>query len=213
MKTFIHEETYRSESYLNKIAKTNITVCGCGAIGSNIIDNMTRQGFTLITVIDMDRIEDHNRSTQIWDRTELGFLKADRMKIRAYSSVGAAITPVTKELTDENAKKLLKGSYLIIDTFDNSKSRNVLYEYSKANSVECLHVGLYQDFAEVIWNDSYTVPKDTVALDICEYPLARNIVMLAVAVATESLIRFIQDGSKQNFTITLKDLKINRLDV
>jgi molybdopterin/thiamine biosynthesis adenylyltransferase len=210
MKTFIHEEVYRTEKLLRAMASTNVTVCGCGAIGSNLIDNMCRQGFAFLTVIDMDRIEDHNRSTQIWDRPEIGLLKADTMKRRAYNSTGATITPFAKELTGENVKKLLRGSPLVVDSFDNSKSRQIIYDHCKGAKIECLHVGLYRDYAEVIWNDSYLVPKDTGALDVCEYPLARNVILLSVAVATESIIRFIQDGSKQSFTITLKDLKINR---
>jgi molybdopterin/thiamine biosynthesis adenylyltransferase len=210
MKTFIHEEVYRTEKLLRSMASTNVTICGCGAIGSNLIDNMCRQGFVYLTTIDMDRIEDHNRSTQIWDRTEIGLLKADTMKRKAYNSTGAMVTPIAKELTGDNVKKFLKGSALVIDSFDNSKSRQLVYDHCKDSKIECLHVGLFRDYAEVIWNDSYTVPKDTGARDMCEYPLARNVILLSVAVATESIIRFIQDGSKQSFTITLKDLKINR---
>jgi hypothetical protein len=45
-------------------------------------------------------------------------------------------------------------------------------------------------------------------LDVCEYPLARNIILLAVAIATESLITFIESRQKYSYILTLKDLKI-----
>lgn len=213
MDLLTHEQEYRTEALLRKMAMIRITVSGCGAIGSNLIDNMVRQGFKSITTIDMDRVEDHNRGTQLWDRHDLGGLKTEKMKTKAYASTGTVITSVPKELTEDNIKKFLKNSQIVIDTFDNSKSRGLLYNYCKENKIECLHIGLYQNYAEVIWNEFYTVPKDTEALDVCEYPLARNVILLAVAVASETLIKFIDDGTKKNYTITLKDMKINELDI
>ncbi|KAF0226399.1 MAG: UBA/THIF-type NAD/FAD binding protein, partial [bacterium] len=44
--------------------------------------------------------------------------------------------------------------------------------------------------------------------DICDYPLARNLVMLAVAVASETIVTFIDKVKKENFTITLTDFAI-----
>ena len=75
----------------------------------------------------------------------------------------------------------------------------------------CLHVGLFADYAEVIWDETYRVPRD-VALDVCDYPLARNLVLLAVAVASEALIRFVLDGSKGGWSVTLRDLAIRPLE-
>ena len=47
---------------------------------------------------------------------------------------------------------------------------------------------------------------------VCDYPLAHNLVLLAVAVASEALIRFIVDGSKTDWSITLRDLAIRALE-
>lgn len=212
MDLLTHEEKYRSEKLMARLAEEHITICGCGAIGSNLIDHLTRQGMKNLTVIDKDRIEDHNRGTQIWDKRECGQLKTERMKARTYISTGITLLSVPKELTDENITKLMNSTHIIIDTFDNTKSRALLYQFCKCNKTECLHIGLYQDYAEVIWNDSYTVPSESKGLDVCEYPLARNIVLLSVAVASEVLIKFIDTGIKKNYTITLKDLKIQELD-
>lgn len=212
MDLLIHEEIYRTKELLKKIAITPITLCGVGAIGSNLCDNIIRQGFKKISVIDKDRIEPHNNGTQIWYKNEKGTLKATTMKYRVFNSTGDTIEAFSKELTSNNIKRCFKGIKIAIDSFDNSKSRNLVYQYCKDNTIECLHIGLYQDYAEVIWNDSYTVPKDTVALDVCEYPLARNIILLAVAVASETLIKFIGTDIKKNYMITLKDLKISEFN-
>jgi hypothetical protein len=71
---------------------------------------------------------------------------------------------------------------------------------------------LASDYAEIIWNDNYRVPSP-VNDDICDYPLARNLVMLAVAVAGEVIITFVATEKQQNFTITLADLAVKPLNL
>jgi molybdopterin-synthase adenylyltransferase len=72
----------------------------------------------------------------------------------------------------------------------------------------CLHARLAADYAEVIWNDVYRVPSDD---DVCDYPLARSLVMLTVTVIGEAMIGFITTEEQRHFTVTLKDLKIQSL--
>lgn len=205
-----HEEEYRSTELLIKIENAPIIVCGCGAIGSNLIDNLLRQGFKNITVIDDDRVEDHNRGTQIWDSREVGRLKTDAMKNRAFVSTKTIIKSVPRRLTENSIKKHIPTKEsIIIDTFDNSKSRGMLYEHCKLSKQPCLHTGLFQDFAEIIWNETYIVPGEPTGMDVCEYPLARNIILLCIAVTSEVLIKYINKGVKKSYMITLKDLKIS----
>ena len=63
----------------------------------------------------------------------------------------------------------------------------------------------------MIWDEAYRVPGD-VAGDVCSYPLARNLVLLAVAVASEVVVRSILDGSKTNWSITLRDFAVRPLE-
>jgi molybdopterin/thiamine biosynthesis adenylyltransferase len=122
--------------------------------------------------------------------------------------MGIVIESIPKKLEESNIKKFLKPSSVVIDGFDNVESRRLVTDYCKKNSIECLHIGLFQDYAEVIWNKKYRVPDDVKNIDICEYPLARNIILLAISVATESLISFVATKEQRSFVITLKDLKI-----
>jgi hypothetical protein len=57
----------------------------------------------------------------------------------------------------------------------------------------------------------YRVPGD-VAGDVCEYPLARNLVLLAVAIASETLIHFVLAGERQSRSATLKDFAVRDLE-
>ena len=63
------------------------------------------------------------------------------------------------------------------------------------------------DYAEVIWDERYRVPRD-VGGDVCDYPLARNLVLLAVTVASEAALRFAATGAKPDWSATLADLAV-----
>ena len=96
----------------------------------------------------------------------------------------------------------------VIDTFDNSASRRLVQEHCRSLELPCLHVGLNADYGEVIWDERYRVPRD-VAGDVCEYPLARNLVLLVVAVASEVIVRFAPTGARQDYSVTLGDFAIH----
>lgn len=206
--TLVHEEKYRGDKLLKKIADCKLTICGAGAIGSNLIDNLARQGFKNFTVIDFDRTEDHNRATQLYGRREVGQLKVTALKNIIFNSMGITISEVSRKMDASNVSSMLKAGSLVIDGFDNSESRGLVYDHCRSKGVECLHVGLYQDVAEVTWNQVYRVPTKVTGLDVCEYPLARNVILLAVAVASECVIRFLDRGVRESYMITMGDFKI-----
>jgi len=210
MKTLTHEEKFRGEDLLKKMAACPIVMCGCGAIGSNLVDNMVRQGFGNIKVVDFDRIEDHNRHTQIWTKRDLGQLKAMVLKNAMYNVREVVLEVETKKLDSSNISKVLPPALsktLVIDGFDNQDSRALVMDWCLRHKIDCLHVGLSKDYAEVVWNEQYRVPRD-VGADICEYPLARNIILLATTVATEVVVRYLAKGIKKNYEISLGDFQI-----
>jgi molybdopterin-synthase adenylyltransferase len=210
MSIFFHEQLYRSNAVMAKLKDYPVTICGAGALGANIADNLARSGFDKLTVIDRDRIEERNLSTQPYYRSDVGAFKAKILANNLYRAIGTKIDGKTKELTPANTSQLLKDSQLIIDAFDNSIARQAVKDYAEQFNIPCLHAGLSADYAEVIWNDVYRVPSD-VNDDICDYPLARNLVMLTVAVACEAAISFIATAEQRNFTITLKDMTVQPL--
>ena len=182
-------------------------MCGAGAVGSNLADNLVRQGLSRLRVIDHDRVEEHNVSTQLYGEDEVGTFKAEALRNRLFRAAGVEAEAVRKELTDRNAKQLLRDSDLVIDAFDNTRARQLVQDYCRAEKVSCLHVGLHADYAEVIWDERYRVPRD-VGGDVCDYPLARNLVLLAVTVASEAALRFAATGAKPDWSATLADLAV-----
>lgn len=193
-----------------RLKQQRVILCGAGALGANIAETLARSGFERLKVIDRDRIEERNLSTQPYYKSDIGAFKAKILANTLYRSIGVKIEAESKELTIANVQQLLANSDLVIDTFDNSVARQIVTDHCTQTNLSCLHAGLAVDYAEVIWNESYQVPS-AAQDDVCDYPLARNLVLLTVAVACESTITFVATGEKLGFTITLKDLTIHPL--
>lgn len=206
---FYHERRYRSGSVMEKIRRLPVTVCGAGALGANLVENLARQGFGQLRVIDRDRVEERNLSTQPYYRSDVGAFKGKILGNALYRALGAALDVRAEELAAANAPGLLGGSAVVVDTFDNSGSRRAVRDWCEQSATPCLHVGLAGDYAEVIWNAIYRVPSPNQD-DVCDYPLARNLVLLATAVATEALLAFAARGEERSYTITLADLAVSR---
>ena len=208
---FHHEAIYRGAEQVAKLVHQRLTICGVGALGSHLADNLARQGFRQLRVIDRDRVEEHNVGTQIYGESDVGAWKVEVLRQRLFRATSVEIEAIRKELSDRSAHSLLQDGGLVIDTFDNSKSRRLVQEQCRALQLPCLHVGLYADYGEVIWDERYRVPQD-VAGDVCDYPLARNLVLLVVAVASEVLVRFALAGVRHDFAVTLRDFAISPVE-
>jgi molybdopterin/thiamine biosynthesis adenylyltransferase len=208
--TFHHEEIYRGKDLVKKLGAKFIVVCGDGAIGSNLVETLARQGFSRIRVIDFDRVDLHNINTQTFEVADVGALKVAATRNRVFRAVGWEIETVSKKLEVKNAKKFLKGADLVVDGFDNFESRQLVQDHCRAQKIPCLHAGLNADYGEVVWDDIYTVPKATVEGDVCDYPLARNLAVMVVSMAAEEIVDFcLADKPRQlSWKITLKDLHI-----
>lgn len=212
MSIFFHEQLYRSTETLKTFQTFPITICGAGALGANLTENLARSGFATLKVIDCDRIEERNLSTQPYYRSDMGAYKAKILANSLYRAIAVKVTPETKKLTETNTQLLLKGSGLVVDAFDNSIARQAVKDYCQQAQLPCLHIGLASDYAEVMWNTIYRVPSD-VNDDVCDYPLARNLVILTVAVATEAIITGITTQNTPSYTITLKDLSVQAVNL
>ncbi len=208
---FYHESLYRGDASLQKLSNCRLAVCGAGAVGSNLVHHLMRQGLRRVRVIDFDRVETHNISTQSYAENEVGMFKVEALQAELFRAVGAEIDPVRKKLTDRNVRPLLKDADLVVDGFDNHEARSLVTEHCRSAAIPCVHVGLSAEYAEVVWNETYRVPGDVLEPDVCDYPMARNLILFAVALAGEAVVRFVLAGECRNFAFTLKDLAISEV--
>lgn len=202
-----HEQLQRGVRAMTRLRDARITVCGAGALGANLAESLARCGAGHLRVVDRDRVEERNLSTQPYALDDIGGHKARVLAYAIFRAVGLEVTALTQELTSRNAPRLLSESDLVVDCFDNSVAREAVARYCHDAHVPCLHVGLANGYAEVLWDEVYRVPSDAQD-DICDYPLARNLVTLTVAVAGETVITALSTGERRNWTATLGDLSI-----
>jgi len=212
-KTHEHEINYRSSEAFKRMQKIKVCVCGAGAIGSNLVSNLLRQGVEQLTVIDMDRVEAKNVATQIYTLRDVGQKKTNALKSLMHQATRKVINSIDKELQQSNVSKLLKGHDLVVDAFDNWESRKLVKKACVNLNIACVHAGMSDDgFAEIKWNEVYSIPQTEVEQeDICDYPLAANLVQITAAVLAEAIIQFITTGSKINREITLKDIGVHKV--
>lgn len=208
---FVHEQAYRNIKDIQAhLADRLIVICGAGAIGSNLTDILARQGCSKIRVIDFDRVDITNVGGQLFGESDDGAKKVAALKARIFRDTGVEIDAIDKRMDESNVSKLVKGASLIVDAFDNSASRRILKESDY--TAHCIHAGMFEGYAEVVWNSRYKVPADAPdAVDACEQPLARNMTILCVAVLAEEIMDFLLEKRPRykSWSITLKDLKIS----
>lgn len=203
---FFHEERHAS---LAPFAHKLITICGAGTLGGNLTETLARMGFTHLKLIDKDRIEMRNLSTQPYSRGEVGAPKARALANMLYRAVQAKIEPVVVELTSTNSAGLLQGSALVIDAFDNRAARAAVSTTSLVLQLPCLHIGFSPDglYGSGIWEPHYQVPQE-VPGDPCDYPLTRPLALMLTALAARSTSDFFSKGQSNDFELTWNDLKI-----
>jgi predicted ThiF/HesA family dinucleotide-utilizing enzyme len=215
MTFFIHEHIYRD---LASVADRPVTICGVGALGANLAETLARMGLGRLRVIDRDRIEAHNLSTQPWMQQDIGAPKARTLAAALHRAVGARVEPQHAELTHENAERLLSGSAVVVDAFDNLPARAAVAGACRVMGIPCLHIAVAAtgDYGCGLWGDAYMEASETTGArraqspepDTCDYPLTRPLALLIAAAAAEALVGQLLGERQRGFELTLRDLRM-----
>lgn len=184
---------------------SKIFVFGLGAIGSNLLTKLVTQYLNYEYYgIDYDTVEDRNIGTQAYFLYHINMPKVSAI----YSVLGSKIkkfnyVPINNRIVSKNdiLNLVPKENSLIIDCFDNSKSR-ALFSGIPHN---CVHIGFSPDYtAEIIWNEHYSVPGDVNpdSNDICDLTEAVSFISFVVSFASMNISNFIEKGEKTDYIIT-----------
>ena len=110
------------------LGKKRVLVVGCGGLGGHIIDLLTRVGIGSLRVVDGDVFEPTNLNRQLLSDTEvLGRPKAEvaAEHIRRVSP-DTAVEPVTRFMTEENVRELIRDCHIVMDALDSIGARRTL---------------------------------------------------------------------------------------
>src|SRR5918998_6691734 len=102
MSIFYHEQLHRSAEVMRRVREQPVTVCGAGALGANLVESLARTGFARLRVIDRDRVEERNLSTQPYYRSDVGAQKAKILSNSLYRALSVNVESRAEELTHRN---------------------------------------------------------------------------------------------------------------
>lgn len=130
-----------SEKDMEKLAASRVLVVGCGGLGGNIIEYLTRAGVGSLTVVDGDVFEESNLNRQILCTSEnIGNKKALAAAERTKAiDPEVKVTAVCEFLTKENASELMSDVDLVVDALDNAAARLVLEDAASEAGLAVVH--------------------------------------------------------------------------
>lgn len=185
-----------------------IAIFGLGALGSNLLVQLAKQYPEFeYTGIDFDKVEGRNIRTQAFFLEQVGLHKADAIRVILSRFLRRPkYTPVKQKITEPPYKISLTHN-LLIDCFDNSKSRDLITK-TETEHTTVLHVGFSPFYtAEMIWDEDYDVPNDVDSrgVDICEQTDAVSFIHFVVNATVLNISDWINNKARKNIIITNKN--------
>jgi len=205
---FLHEFLYRGKE-LEALNDKRVTMLGCGALGSWTSVLLARSGLKRFRLIDMDKVEIHNISTQAFFLENLGQYKVTALSRILYRINRAKSSIYQEEITRDNVSLAFQDSDLVICTFDNYISRKLVRDKAVELGFPTVFGAMNGNlnYGEVVWAEEYDPPSDPPrrAIDPCEYPLSTTLVLITSSILAEVSLRYLIKGEKISpfgFTLT-----------
>jgi adenylyltransferase/sulfurtransferase len=110
-----------------RIGKSRVTVCGCGALGTVLANHLVRAGVGFVRIVDRDFVEVSNLQRQVlFDESDvtnnMPKAVAAANKLRAVNSA-ITIEPVVADIDRTNVLDLCRDADVIVDGTDNFEVR------------------------------------------------------------------------------------------
>jgi len=110
-----------------KLRNGKVAVAGLGGLGSNIAVMLARAGVGKLLLVDFDAVEMSNLNRQHYDRTHIGMLKTDalRMQIKRMCPF-IDIETCSEKVTEENVHEIFREYPIVCEAFDDPVCKAVL---------------------------------------------------------------------------------------
>ncbi len=112
-----------------KLKSAKIVIAGLGGLGSHAASSLVRAGAGTIKIIDFDVVEPSNINRQLYFLDQIGMYKTEAMYDNLHR-INPYVNIITSNiyLNEENIIEELRGFDVILECFDNVKSKMVLIE-------------------------------------------------------------------------------------
>src|SRR3954464_10410699 len=118
-----------------------VVFCGVGALGSNAV-TFCRNLKAEIVLVDFDRVESKNCLSQAFVKQSIGKNKADALKLQLSNFWGVKAEAFGVRVNEDNVATLCGAADLVVDAFDNAKSRRVLSGYARGAGKPLVHAAV-----------------------------------------------------------------------
>ncbi len=177
----------------------NITLFGCGAIGSQLALHLASPDIRFV-LIDDDEVAEDNLATSAFLRMQVGVNKALALSNLLWRKNECPSEFHDITLTLDNYGKYVK-SDLAIDCFDNVEARKITCKHL----IPTLHVGVSRDgTGSITWDKDFKIfegaPRGQDGF--CTHLAGRGIIRLTAATAALIVEQFLANGMKQSLVVT-----------
>ena len=182
-----------------------IVFAGVGALGSNAVV-LCRNLAAQLVLVDFDRVESKNCLSQAFVKPSVGKNKAEALKLQLSNFWGIKAESFGVRIGEDNVATLCGTADLVVDAFDNAKSRRILSTWAKSAQKPLVHAAVSADgtFGIVRWDERFTPDEETTEGEAtCEG--GEHLPLIAVVAST--LARAIQDfvatGAQRDAMVSL----------
>ena len=134
----------------NTISRLKVGIVGLGSVGAIIAESMARIGIKQVTLIDPDRVEEHNLDRLIYATVnDVGRLKVELAAEKMISHSTAEniqVTSIPVSIQDNNAYKAALDCDILFSCVDRPLPRDVLNFISQAHLIPVIDGGVTVDF-------------------------------------------------------------------
>ncbi len=187
-----------------------IVFCGVGALGSNAVVACRNLDVALV-LVDFDRVESKNCLSQAFVKMSIGKNKAEALKAELHSFWGVKAESFGVRVTEDNVATLCGSADLVVDAFDNAKSRRLLSAWAKSAQKPLVHAAVSADgtFGLVRWDERFVADEEgTPGQATCEGGEHLPLIALVGVTLARTVQDFVLHGAKRDAMISLSGVSI-----
>ena len=182
-----------------------IVFCGVGALGSNAVVLCRNLEATMV-LVDFDRVESKNCLSQAFVKASVGKNKAEALKLQLSNFWGVKAESFGVRVEEANVVTLCGTADLVVDAFDNAKSRRILSDYARSASKPLVHAAVSADgtFGLVRWDERFVADEEgTPGAATCEGGEHLPLIALVSSTLARTIQDFVQKGTKRDAMVAL----------
>lgn len=182
-----------------------VVFCGVGALGSNAVvacRNLEIQ----MALVDFDRVESKNCLSQAFVKPSVGKNKAEALKLQLANFWGVKAESFGVRVEATNVATLCGAADLVVDAFDNAKSRRVLSEYARSTAKPLVHAAISADgtFGLVRWDERFVADEEGApGQATCEGGEHLPLIALVASTLARTIQDFVRHGARRDAMVAL----------